>query len=84
MLSRIPRQAHHRDSPLEVIVDIQPRDWEFKVQPGLWVYRQVLYTTLTQVGALRRVVMNIFGNAQKYTQIRLHYGSATNSGAPTK
>ncbi|PVH82219.1 hypothetical protein DL98DRAFT_653296 [Cadophora sp. DSE1049] len=36
---------------LEIILDIEHRDWEYNVQPG----------------ALRRVVMNIFGNAQKYT-----------------
>ncbi|KAF4625939.1 hypothetical protein G7Y89_g12226 [Cudoniella acicularis] len=36
---------------LQVIIDIEQRDWDFKVQAG----------------ALRRVVMNIFGNAQKYT-----------------
>ncbi|KAH6681445.1 M3EW, histidine kinase-group I protein [Halenospora varia] len=38
-------------SSLQVIIDIEHRDWDFKVQAG----------------ALRRVVMNIFGNAQKYT-----------------
>jgi hypothetical protein len=35
LLSRIkaqPRGAHHK--PLEVIVEIEKRDWEFKIQPG--------------------------------------------------
>jgi signal transduction histidine kinase/CheY-like chemotaxis protein len=36
---------------VEIIVDILPRDWTFITQPG----------------AFRRVVMNIFGNALKYT-----------------
>lgn len=36
---------------VEIILDIEYHDWFYKVQAG----------------ALRRVVMNIFGNAQKYT-----------------
>lgn len=39
------------EHPIEVIVDIESRDWDFVVQPG----------------AIRRIIMNIFGNAQKYT-----------------
>ena len=38
-------------STVEIILDIEVNDWFYKVQAG----------------ALRRVVMNIFGNAQKYT-----------------
>ncbi|KAH8690517.1 hypothetical protein BGW36DRAFT_56778 [Talaromyces proteolyticus] len=37
---------------VEVIVDIEDGDWVYKTQPG----------------ALRRIVMNIFGNAMKYTE----------------
>jgi len=38
--------------PVEIILDIAPGEWKF----------------LTQPGAFRRVVMNIFGNALKYTE----------------
>ncbi|KAL2074846.1 hypothetical protein VTL71DRAFT_8625 [Oculimacula yallundae] len=43
-----------KDQPkrLEVVLDIEDRKWEYNVQPG----------------AIQRVVMNIFGNAQKYTE----------------
>ncbi len=37
--------------PVEVVLDFEKHDWLF----------------LTQPGALRRIIMNIFGNAQKYT-----------------
>ena len=40
-----------QQDPVEVIVDIERRDWHYFVQPG----------------AIRRIIMNIFGNAQKYT-----------------
>jgi signal transduction histidine kinase/CheY-like chemotaxis protein len=36
---------------VEVIIDIAHRDWVYRTQPG----------------ALRRIIMNIFGNAMKYT-----------------
>ncbi|PMD36870.1 hypothetical protein L207DRAFT_90676 [Hyaloscypha variabilis F] len=53
LISRHDQRAHRlRHSEIEVIIDIEKRDWDFRVQAG----------------ALRRVVMNIFGNAQKYTQ----------------
>lgn len=49
----IDNHAHNEphERPVEVILDFEYRDWNFKVQPG----------------ALRRIIMNIFGNAQKYT-----------------
>lgn len=37
---------------VEVVLDFEKQDWRF----------------LTQPGALRRIIMNIFGNAQKYTE----------------
>lgn len=40
------------DHPVEIILDFEDRDWEFKINPG----------------ALRRIIMNLFGNAQKYTE----------------
>ncbi|KAH8426561.1 putative sensor histidine kinase/response regulator [Aspergillus melleus] len=39
-------------SDVEVIVDIAPNDWTYLSQPG----------------ALRRIIMNLFGNAMKYTE----------------
>ncbi|KAK7534901.1 uncharacterized protein J3D65DRAFT_427940 [Phyllosticta citribraziliensis] len=39
-------------SPVEVILDIEARDWNFITQPG----------------ALRRITMNLLGNALKYTK----------------
>jgi signal transduction histidine kinase/CheY-like chemotaxis protein len=48
--------------PVEIILDVGPRNWTF----------------LTQPGAFRRVVMNVFGNALKYTKqgyIRVKLGS---------
>ena len=38
---------------IDVFVDAAPRNWEFVLEPG----------------ALRRVVMNVFGNALKYTEV---------------
>ncbi|KAH8663362.1 hypothetical protein BGZ60DRAFT_432527 [Tricladium varicosporioides] len=59
-------------SSLQVIIDMEHREWDFKVQAE---------------GALRRVVMNIFGNAQKYTdngyilvKLRVIEPSETNRG----
>lgn len=40
------------DSRVEIVLDFQNRDWDFQFQPG----------------ALRRIVMNLFINAQKYTE----------------
>ena len=39
------------EKPVEVVLDFEKQDWQF----------------LTQPGAIRRIIMNIFGNAQKYT-----------------
>lgn len=44
-------QYEPHERPVEVILDIEFREWNFRIQPG----------------ALRRIIMNIFGNAQKYT-----------------
>lgn len=39
------------ESPVEVILDVSENNWTYYTQPG----------------ALRRIVMNVFGNAMKYT-----------------
>lgn len=44
-------QASSESDAVEVILDIEPDDWVFMTQPG----------------AVRRIIMNIFGNAIKYT-----------------
>ncbi|KAG4441077.1 hypothetical protein IFR05_003431 [Cadophora sp. M221] len=52
-ISSVGRQQDRaKQKQLEITLDIEHRDWDYNVQPG----------------ALRRVVMNIFGNAQKYTE----------------
>jgi hypothetical protein len=38
LLSRSQRPHNLYHSPLEVIVDIEKRDWDFKVQPGMWLH----------------------------------------------
>lgn len=43
--------AKASEKPVEIVLDFEKQDWRF----------------LTQPGALRRIIMNIFGNAQKYT-----------------
>jgi CheY-like chemotaxis protein len=57
---------------IDVFIHAAPRDWEFLLEPG----------------ALRRVVMNVFGNALKYTQkgtisVRLDVVQAKRSGKTT-
>ena len=44
-------QASSESDAVEVILDVEPGDWVFMTQPG----------------AVRRIIMNIFGNAIKYT-----------------
>lgn len=60
-----PGNADHHKR-LEIILDIEHRDWQYNVQPGVYQYFPGLGPA-NGSGALRRVVMNIFGNAQKYT-----------------
>ncbi|KAJ5192403.1 hypothetical protein N7449_008545 [Penicillium cf. viridicatum] len=45
-------KSQNQRSNVEVIIDVSFRDWVYRTQPG----------------ALRRIVMNIFGNAMKYTE----------------
>lgn len=58
---------------VEVIVDIKEGNWVYKTQPG----------------ALRRIIMNIFGNAMKYTEtghiiVRLETVKSEDSSASSK
>jgi signal transduction histidine kinase len=58
---------------VEVIVDIKEGNWVYKTQPG----------------ALRRIIMNIFGNAMKYTEtghiiVRLESVKTEDSSASSK
>lgn len=39
-------------SPIDILIDVAPHNWEFMIEPG----------------ALRRIIMNVFGNALKYTR----------------
>ncbi|KAJ5124167.1 uncharacterized protein N7515_007992 [Penicillium bovifimosum] len=45
-------KLQNQRSNVEVVVDVSFRDWVYRTQPG----------------ALRRIIMNIFGNAMKYTE----------------
>lgn len=47
----LSQAAKGLEKPVDVVLDFEKQDWRF----------------LTQPGALRRIIMNIFGNAQKYT-----------------
>jgi hypothetical protein len=38
LLSRSHRPHNFHHPPLEVIVDIEKRDWDFNVQPGMWLH----------------------------------------------
>lgn len=42
----------NNSSPVDVLIDVTAHDWEFLIEPG----------------ALRRIIMNVFGNALKYTR----------------
>lgn len=50
----MPHQTklQNQRSNVEVVIDVSFRDWVYRTQPG----------------ALRRIIMNIFGNAMKYTE----------------
>ena len=50
-LRHVSQPANAIKQPVEIVLDFEKHDWHF----------------LTQPGALRRIIMNIFGNAQKYT-----------------
>lgn len=52
MLSHNMPNSSSPRSDVDVIIDVAHRDWIYRTQPG----------------ALRRIIMNIFGNAMKYTE----------------
>lgn len=45
------KQQTSGNHPIEIILNFEHRDWNYRIQPG----------------ALRRIIMNLFGNAQKFT-----------------
>ncbi|KAJ5530612.1 hypothetical protein N7527_004005 [Penicillium freii] len=45
-------KSQNQRSNVEVVIDVSFRDWVYRTQPG----------------ALRRIIMNLFGNAMKYTE----------------
>jgi signal transduction histidine kinase/CheY-like chemotaxis protein len=51
VLSHIVPKTSPTHSSVDVIIDVAHRDWVYSTQPG----------------ALRRIIMNLFGNAMKYT-----------------
>lgn len=51
MLSHNSTKPRTTRSPVDVVIDVAHHDWVYRTQPG----------------ALRRIIMNIFGNAMKYT-----------------
>ncbi|XHG09374.1 hypothetical protein AWENTII_012437 [Aspergillus wentii] len=56
LASRVHPDSHEETSPrpeVEVSMDIAQNDWVYETQPG----------------ALRRIIMNLFGNAMKYTEV---------------
>lgn len=74
---------------LDIILDIEQRDWYYNMQAGMYSFpfRASLLTIIK--GALRQVLMNIFGNSQKYTesgyimvQMRIREVAQSQSNAP--
>ena len=58
-----------RANPVETVLDFENRDWRLATQPGRIRDHWEGSDSLTHVlGALRRIIMNIFGTAQKYTE----------------
>lgn len=54
--------------PLQIILDFEMRDWTYKVHAGMYWKSGRSGTLLTPlIGAIQRILMNIFGNSQKYT-----------------
>jgi len=81
-LSRSPNQGQHKhDSPLKVIVDIEPRNWDFKLQAGLSSSRQLLLRWLTLFrGSPTSGHEHFWKCAEVYT-VRVHHGAVASPGA---
>jgi signal transduction histidine kinase len=58
---------HQHHSQLEIVVDIEQRDWDYRVEAGMSTLHKPIHGLKQISGALRRIVMNLFGNAQKFT-----------------
>lgn len=69
---RSTAEAHARQrtsAAWDIILDIERRDWYYNIQAGTSSLKLLAALLLIPAtGALRRVVMNLFGNAQKYTE----------------
>jgi signal transduction histidine kinase len=64
------KPLNHKNSPdsqVQIILDFEHRDWNYRIQSGEVVTLAYLTHTDDFAGALRRIIMNIFGNANKYT-----------------
>lgn len=55
-------------APLQIILDFEMRDWTYKVHAGIyWDFDRGSTPLICLIGAIQRILMNIFGNSQKYT-----------------
>jgi signal transduction histidine kinase len=59
--------GHSHDSRVHIILDFEHRNWKYRIQSGEFFAFMLFETTLIAPGAIRRIIMNIFGNANKYT-----------------
>lgn len=54
-------------APLQIILDFEMRDWTYKVHAGMCWNSNICHLNNILIGAIQRILMNIFGNSQKYT-----------------
>jgi len=57
---------HLHNSQVHIILDFEHRNWKYRIQSGECV-ALIVAKTLIALGAIRRIIMNIFGNSNKYT-----------------
>jgi signal transduction histidine kinase len=51
----------------EIMLDLEDRDWNYNVESGMSHLHTWYHPLLMCVGALQRIIMNLAGNAQKFT-----------------